>query len=140
MRTIFLSTILFMLAGIAAADANALAAVNAERNAKGRAALVYDDRLEAAALAHARDMAARNFMSHTGSDGSTLAKRLKRAGYKYCFGAENIAVGQPNLSRAMVAWMNSSGHRKNILSRKAEAMGFARAQGNRWVMVFGAQC
>lgn len=140
MRLVILSILFAILAGAAAADARALAAVNGERSSKGRATLSYDNRLEAAARAHARDMATRGFMSHTGSDGSTLAKRLKRAGYKYCFGAENIAVGQTSLSSAMAAWMKSGGHRKNILTRKAQSMGFARAQGNRWVLVLGSKC
>ena len=59
----------------------------------GRAALVYDMRLEAAARAHGQDMAARGFFSHTGSDGSDIGDRLRRAGYAFCFGAENIAAG-----------------------------------------------
>lgn len=140
MRIFILSTILVVWAGIAAANTNALAAVNAERSAQGRAAITYDNRLEAAARAHARDMARRGFMSHTGSDGSTLANRLKRARYKYCFGAENIAVGQKTLSAAMTAWMRSSGHRQNILHHKVTSMGLARADGNRWVMVLGSKC
>lgn len=140
MRNIWPVFVFLLLATSAAANPDALAAVNAERASKGRAALSYDTRLEAAAQAHARDMAKRGFMSHTGSDGSTLGTRMKRAGFRYCFGAENIAMGQPGLDRAMDAWMKSSGHRQNILNRKAKSMGFARASGNRWVLVLGAEC
>mmetsp|Transcript_23745 Transcript_23745/g.42569 ORF Transcript_23745/g.42569 Transcript_23745/m.42569 type:complete len:141 (-) Transcript_23745:1369-1791(-) len=140
MRIAVLSTVLVLLAGIASANSGILAAVNAERQANGRAALSYDSKLEAAAAAHAKDMARHGFMSHTGSDGSDLAKRLKRAGYKYCFGAENVAFGQQSLPAVMTAWMNSSGHRKNILNRKATSVGLARATGDRWVMVLGAPC
>lgn len=140
MRVLILTSVLVVLAGMVSADKNVLAAVNAERSANGRAALAYDNRLEKAASAHAKDMAARGFMSHTGSDGSDLSKRLKRAGYKYCFGAENIALGQKSLPDAMSAWMKSGGHRKNILNPKAKSVGFARAQGNRWVMVLGSTC
>lgn len=140
MRAVVLSVIFACVAAIAMADANALAAINAERAAQGRAALTYDSKLEAAARAHAKDMARYNFMSHTGSDGSDLTKRMKRAGYKFCFGAENVAFGQTSLPAVMSAWMNSSGHRKNILSRKAKSVGLARATGDRWVMVLGATC
>jgi len=126
----------------AVVDANTgvLAAINAERLSNGRTALVYNKRLEAAARAHALDMAKRGFFSHTGSDGSDVGKRMKRAGYKYCFGAENVAFGQKSLSAVMAAWMKSSGHRKNILNRKVESVGLARATGDRWVMVLAASC
>ncbi|WP_420010693.1 CAP domain-containing protein [Tateyamaria sp.] len=51
-----------------------------------------------------------------------------------------MAFGQQSLPAVMTAWMNSSGHRKNILSRKAKSVGVARATGDRWVMVLGASC
>ena len=63
----------------------------------GRGPLVYDDRLEAAARAHGADMARIGFFSHTGSDGSDIGTRLHRAGYGWCFAAENIAMGQRSL-------------------------------------------
>ncbi|WP_299730147.1 CAP domain-containing protein [uncultured Tateyamaria sp.] len=129
-----------LMAAAVQADPAILAAVNAERASQGRAALVYDTRLEAAARAHGQDMAARGFFSHTGSDGSDIGDRLRRAGYAFCFGAENIAAGQRNLSDVMASWMGSRGHRKNILHRKARAVGVARAKGNRWVMVLAAPC
>ncbi|WP_415403735.1 CAP domain-containing protein [Tateyamaria sp. SN3-11] len=127
-------------AGMGAANPEVLAAVNAERAAQGRSALVYDARLEAAAQAHGADMAARGFFDHTGSDGSDIGARLGRVGYAYCFGAENIAMGQTSLAAVMAAWMGSRGHRKNILHRKAQAVGVARVEGNRWVMVLAAPC
>lgn len=124
----------------AQADPGALAAINAERAAHGRSALVYDARLEAAARAHGQDMAAHGFFSHTGSDGSDIATRLRRAGYAFCFGAENIAAGQRSLEAVMASWMGSRGHRQNILHRKARAVGLSREAGNRWVMVLAAPC
>jgi uncharacterized protein YkwD len=140
MRIGILSFVLVWLAGMAVADRAALAVINAERAAQGRAALSYDSRLEAAARTHAQDMSANGFMSHIGSDGSDLAKRLRRAGYKYCYGAENVAFGQQSLAVVMTAWMNSAKHRQNILNRKAKSVGLARATGDRWVMVLGATC
>ncbi|MEX0311249.1 MAG: CAP domain-containing protein [Tateyamaria sp.] len=122
------------------ADSTVLEAINQERSAQDRAPLVYDARLEMAARAHAEDMVRAGFFSHTGSDGSDLAQRLKRAGYAGCFGAENIAAGQRNLAEVMQSWMQSRGHRRNILHRKAQAVGVARADGNHWVMVLGAPC
>ncbi|WP_299150610.1 CAP domain-containing protein [uncultured Tateyamaria sp.] len=140
MRCLALVVTLVLSASAGQADPAVLAAVNAERAAKGRSALIYDAQLEAAAVAHAQDMARAGFFSHTGSDGSNIGVRLKRVGYPFCFGAENIAAGQRSLNQVMAAWMGSTGHRKNILHRKAEAVGVAQGPGNRWVMVLGARC
>lgn len=132
--------VLVLVSGMAIADTNILGTVNAQRSANGRASLTYDRRLEAVARAHAQDMATRGFFGHVGSDGSDLGKRLKRSGERYCFGAENVAYGQKSLATVMTAWMNSGGHRKNILHRKADSVGLARASGDRWVMVLGSRC
>lgn len=124
----------------AQADPAALGAVNAVRADNGRAPLVYDPALEAAARAHGQDMARAGFFSHTWSDGSDIGQRLRRAGYAFCFGAENIAAGQRSLEQVMAAWMGSRGHRRNILHRRAQAFGLARVTGDRWVMVLAAPC
>ncbi|GGX50647.1 hypothetical protein GCM10007385_18930 [Tateyamaria omphalii] len=140
MKQVLLSFSLILMANAAAADPTALAAINAERAAQNRVPLVYDAKLEAAARAHAEDMVRAGFFAHTGSDGSDIGQRLDRVGYRYCFGAENIAAGQRSLSEVMTSWMGSRGHRRNILHRKAEAVGLARAPGNTWVMVLAAPC
>jgi uncharacterized protein YkwD len=139
MMRVLISALLFFGAAVQA-DPTMLAAVNAARADQGRKPLVYSAQLEAAARAHGQDMATRGFFSHTGSDGSDIAARLRRVGYNYCFGAENIAAGQRSLDEVMTAWMKSRGHRKNILHRKARAVGIARTDGNRWVMVLAAPC
>lgn len=131
---------LLMLCVSAQADPTILAAVNNVRAGEGRAPLVYDTRLEAAARAHGEDMATQGFFSHSGSDGSDVAVRLRRVGYVFCFGAENIAAGQRSLDEVMAGWMASRGHRRNILHRSAQAVGVARVTGNRWVMVLAAPC
>jgi len=138
MRLMFV--VLLLVASAAQADRATLGVVNNARAAEGRSALVYDARLEAAARAHGEDMAAQGFFSHTGSDGSDIGARLRRAGYDFCFGAENIAAGQKSLVNVMSAWMDSRGHRRNILHRKAKAVGLARVEGDRWVMVLAAPC
>lgn len=140
MKQVFLIFVMALWAGVAVADPVVLAAINAERTAQNRAPLVYDTTLETAAQAHARDMARNGFFSHTGSDGSDIGQRLSRAGYRFCFGAENIASGQRSLSEVMAAWMGSRGHRRNILNRKAQAVGLAQTPGNIWVMVLAAPC
>lgn len=102
--------------------------------------MTYDAQLEAAARARGLDMAANGFFAHSGSDGSNIEARLRRVGYQWCFGAENIAAGQRSLQEVMAAWMASAGHRNNILNRRAEQVGLARVTGDRWVMVSAAPC
>lgn len=111
--------------------------LNAERAALGLPGLARNARLEAAALLHAQDMARTGNFSHTGSGGSKPSGRVKTQGYSYCYVAENIAQGQPDAGTAMRSWMDSPGHRKNNLSKKATEYGAARAEGNYWVLVFG---
>lgn len=55
-------------------------------------------------------------MSHTGSDGSTMVQRIDRVGFPWRSAAENVAYGYPSATAVMGAWMNSTGHRRNILS------------------------
>ena len=110
--------------------------VNTQRSKK----VTLDSQLTAAAAGHARDMAANNFFSHTGTDGSTFAARIKAAGYS-APKSENIGAGQSSGSAVMSAWMKSADHRANILDCSATQMGAASAKGGTygtyWVQDFG---
>ncbi|WP_298261394.1 CAP domain-containing protein [uncultured Litoreibacter sp.] len=112
--------------------------LNTERAKQGLHALTMNPKLAAAARVHAQDMARAGFFSHTGSDGSMPADRVRAQGYGFCFVAENIAQGQPTAGQVMQAWMDSQGHRRNNLSSAARDYGAANAQGDYWVLVFGA--
>jgi len=93
--------------------------INQERTDRGLPALVQNSSLRAAARGHSEDMACNDIFSHTGSDGSTLGSRISGAGYSYSWAAENIAASSSSSfsAQAVVSmWMNSSGHRNNILS------------------------
>jgi uncharacterized protein YkwD len=90
--------------------------VNAERAARGLPAMVADQRLDLAAQRHSEDQASMRRMSHTGSDGSTLAQRIDRVGFPWRSAAENVAYGYASAAAVMTGWMNSTGHRLNILS------------------------
>jgi len=87
------------------------------------------------AYRHASDMSQRNYFSHRSLDGRTLGDRLRQGGIRYSYAGENIAKGQRTSARVMSAWMNSPGHRRNILSRNFGRIGVAKV-GNVWVQNF----
>ncbi|MDW5324051.1 CAP domain-containing protein [Plantactinospora sp. KLBMP9567] len=122
-------------------EAQVLAIVNRERAANGCAAVVINSDLAEAARLHSQDQGENTNMSHTGSDGSDFVERARRAGYDRPIG-ENVAMGYENAAAVMDGWMNSSGHRANILNCDARAMGVGVATGADgrlyWTQVFGA--
>jgi uncharacterized protein YkwD len=89
--------------------------VNQERAVYGLHLLSWDDRLFAAARGHSEDMAANGYFSHTSLDGRSPWERILEAGYYLYTGGENIAYGYPTAESVMSGWMNSPGHRANIL-------------------------
>jgi uncharacterized protein YkwD len=115
--------------------------VNNERAQHGCGPVHTDERLRAAARAYSVDMATRGYFSHTGADGSIFTQRDSRAGYPSAIG-ENIAWGQATPGDVMYAWMNSEGHRANILNCQAAALGVGlgwAANGTPyWTQEFGA--
>ncbi|MCC1493679.1 CAP domain-containing protein [Cognatishimia sp. F0-27] len=110
--------------------------LNAFRSAQQRGTLTRVAALDQAARAHARDMVRNNFFEHTGSNGSTVSDRVRKAGYSYCLVAENLAYGQKDVQAAMDSWEKSPGHRRNLLNPQLREFGFAR-EGLYWVMVLG---
>ncbi|CAI5714024.1 unnamed protein product [Peronospora destructor] len=96
-------------------EALMLKRVNLERGAQGLPLLCTNKKLQLAAQGHSDDQAANNFMNHNGSNDSTPAERVSAAGYDWRGVAENVAAGQVDVTEVMDAWMNSEGHRRNIL-------------------------
>jgi uncharacterized protein YkwD len=113
--------------------------MNAFRTQMGLRKLEHDDRLQAAADAHAADMAQGQFFAHVGSDGSEPSRRIKRAGYRGCWRGENIAWGQKSLEEVMRDWIASPKHNAIMSKRKATHFGLAWVDGY-WVMTMGASC
>jgi secreted trypsin-like serine protease len=98
--------------------------VNVERAAVACGPLTMHPQLNQAALAHSADMALNDFFDHTGSDGSSVTERMEAAGYvNWWTAAENIAAGQTTPEEVMTSWMNSPGHRANILNCDFEDIG-----------------
>ena len=110
---------------------------NVPRLLKGCPALKPSERLKKAAQGHADDMSAKRYFSHTSRDGRTFDQRIKAAGWKKP-GGENIARGFSATTAVVTAWMDSPGHRRNILDCKFRYIGVGyAAKGNYWVQNFG---
>ena len=122
------------LEAIAAAQ---LCMLNGERADAGLAPLTLNPKLSAAAGAYASDLVAGSYFSHTGRDGSTIRTRLDAVGYLPPDGGwaigENLAWGTGALATPgsiMQAWMNSPGHRANILNPDYREIGIGIVAGN----------
>jgi len=100
---------------------------NARRAQHGLPALAVNGALTNAAQAHSADQAGVNRMSHAGTDGSDVAARLDRVGFWYSAWAENVAAGYGNATAVVNGWMNSAGHRANILSGNVTHIGIGLA-------------
>ncbi len=100
--------------------------------------------LEAAARAHARDMAAQNYLGHEGSDRSMPGDRVTRAGYAWSTVAENVAAGQTTAEAVVETWLQSAGHCANLMNPRYSETGVAHAvspageKGIYWVQVYAA--
>ncbi|MBD2025735.1 CAP domain-containing protein [Leptolyngbya sp. FACHB-711] len=96
---------------------------NQYRAQAGLSPLRWNSVLTATALAHSQDMALNDFFGHTGSNGSSLFDRLRAAGYGYDSAGENVAAGYATPENVVQAWMQSSGHRANILNPELTELG-----------------
>ncbi|WP_431771378.1 CAP domain-containing protein [Streptomyces cucumeris] len=115
-----------------------VALVNKERAKVGCKPVTVDAKLTKAAQAHSEDMAEHSNMSHTGSDGSSPDDRIERAGYSWSTYGENVAYGYSSPESVMDGWMNSSGHKANILNCDFKEIGVGHAQpGHYWTQDFG---
>ena len=114
--------------------------VNARRQEAGLATLQNDSSLAAIAQKKAEDMAKNGYFSHTSPTYGSAFDMLKAAGYSYRTAGENIAKGQKTADAVMKGWMNSSGHRANILGTGYTkiGVGYAVSSGGTpyWVQIF----
>jgi len=130
-------------AGRDAAPQAILAAVNAARATAGLPPLAWDSRLATAATRHARDLQRCGRLSHTGCNGSDLVGRLRDAGFAYRFGAENLALCACDAAEVVRLWLDSDGHRRNLLNPVATGLGADTRTDTEdprrvlWVLVLG---
>jgi uncharacterized protein YkwD len=98
-----------------------------ERRSRGLRALCVHPKLTKAARAHSSDMIKKDYFGH-----GSVGRRLKRHGYTWRVYGENIAGGTGRYAspgNAFRRWMNSSGHRTNILDRRFREIGIGTATG-----------
>ncbi|MBC9723554.1 CAP domain-containing protein [Streptomyces sp. TRM68367] len=123
----------------AAAEAEVLRLVNEERSKAGCSPVAANSALRELAEDFSEDMAARGFFDHTDPDGASPWDRAAKAGIKN-LGGENIARGQADAAAVMEGWMNSPGHRANILNCDFKTLGVGvhfGSGGPWWTQDFG---
>ena len=138
-------SILLLFAGVAQADfeSEVIELVNVEREARNLHPLSYNQELTVAARLHSQDMADQNYFNHTSLDGREFYERIIDAGYNYRNCGENIAAGYASPEAVVEGWMNSDGHRRNILDPDYcdIGVGYAAVAGNQyyhyWTQDFG---
>jgi uncharacterized protein YkwD len=122
-------------------QAKVVAEVNRQRAMNGCGAVTVNAKLTKAAQLHSVDQAEHNKMSHDGSNGSTPWDRAGDQGYNNAIG-ENVAMGYRTAAAVMEGWMNSPGHRANILNCDAKAIGVGLAKASDgspyWTQLFGS--
>lgn len=134
-----------LLCGLARADfeSNVVDLVNGERAAHGLAPLTANEQLATAARDHSNDMGLQGYFDHDSLDGRQFFERILDAGYSYTYCGENIAAGYSTPETVVQGWMNSPGHRANILEAEFCDLGVGYAYvpgspyGHYWTQDFG---
>ncbi|MDF2636293.1 MAG: SCP-like extracellular [Pelosinus sp.] len=122
--------------GTAADEKLAFELLNADRAKNGLSPLKLNSQLTALGGNYAQDMINRNFFAHNNPEGQTPFDRMKNAGIGYTYAGENLAINN-NVTAAETAFMNSSGHRANILSKNFTEVGIGvryDAKGSAYVV------
>ncbi|MEW1839312.1 CAP domain-containing protein [Nonomuraea angiospora] len=101
---------------------------NAERVKGGCDPLKHDARLRRAAFGHSADMAKNDYFDHDSRDGRDMADRIRATGFTGSTLAENIAMGQRSAAEVVKGWMNSDGHRQNIMNCSYTLIGVGAAK------------
>lgn len=110
---------------------------NVERQKHGLAPLQIDEALSKVARVKSEDMAKQNYFSHNSPTYGSPFDMMKQFGISYRTAGENIAMGQRSPQEVVNAWMNSEGHRANILNSNFTHIGVGHASnGNYWTQQF----
>ena len=110
--------------------------VNAERRKNGLSELKYNWQLSRVARYKSEDMRDKGYFSHTSPTYGTPYQMMRSFGISYRTAGENIAKGETSPEAVVKGWMNSSGHRANILNPSFTEIGVGFASGNYWTQMF----
>jgi len=119
--------------------------VNAARAAHGLQQVRWNAKLAEAAAAHGADLQSCGKLAHEGCDGNILPQRASRAGYAFRRITENLALCACDAAAVVKAWLQSDGHRRNLLDPNVTEMGAdtrldkADLRRQQWVQVFGRE-
>ncbi|WP_250007902.1 CAP domain-containing protein [Actinoplanes sp. M2I2] len=105
--------------------------VNAERKAAGCSSLAGESRLHRAARKHSERQAAQDTMSHQLPGEASMGDRVAAEGYRWGGVAENVAAGYRTPADVMDGWMNSPGHKANILNCGYKHIGVGLAKSGK---------
>lgn len=108
--------------------------VNAERAAVGIGPVTVHPAVQFAAESLAKYEASASLMTHVSPNGARGGQRIAGAGYAWKAWGENVAAGQPDCATVMAAWMNSPGHKANILNPTFVHIGMAAAANSAGVV------
>lgn len=100
-------------------------AMNRERAAHGLGPLRIESRLSLAAEDRIADMMRKGYFDHVSPDGVQPFTWVRKRGYRYSLVGENLALGYRTSQSVVTGWMNSPGHRENILQRGFDEVGIA---------------
>lgn len=122
---------------ITAIEQEVVRLVNIERTKQGLTALKSNDELSAVARLKSQDMRTNNYFSHTSPAYGSPFEMMKQFGISYSYAGENIARGQTSAQDVVNAWMNSTGHRQNILNSNYTEIGVGLDKnGYYWTQMF----
>ncbi|MBS8263116.1 sporulation protein [Mesobacillus boroniphilus] len=122
---------------ISAFEARVIDLTNEQRRKNGLGNLQPDTALSNVAQEKSNDMQAKNYFSHTSPTYGSPFDMMRDFGVSYKSAGENIAMGQRSAEEVVNAWMNSEGHRKNILSPNFTHIGVGHtSEGNYWTQMF----
>ena len=123
-------------------SAEALATINAIRAEARLQPLAFHGGLSDVAWLHSADLVVSEACGHTGSDGSELEDRMDLSSYEWLAIGENVACGQASAEQAIASWMDSAGHRENMLSPEFTHAGVGvemdPERGPIWTVVFAS--
>jgi uncharacterized YkwD family protein len=123
--------------GISETEQKVIELTNAERRKNGLSDLKADSALSNVAREKSKDMKAKNYFSHTSPTYGSPFDMMRDFGISYNTAGENIAMGQRSPEEVVQAWMNSEGHRKNILNGNFTHIGVGYVKdGNYWTQMF----